>query len=174
MAFFYSCTLRRKMYLVTRSGSAQPAGTQRTAWRSGEFQTQRFLQGRGNKFPDGQHYITKLLQGKTSLDIVKRLAGHLTTRALSWSWRWVNKFYWEMSFAVFISVSSFKCTSASRVGGTAHQQLQYQCVLGAAASQQPERHRSGVQGEPTARLTPSVSQRLCSNVRMFIVLCKWK
>lgn len=89
MTFFLFLHIEEKngMYLVTRSGSAQPAGTWRAPWRSGEFKTQHFLQGRGNKFPDGQHYITKLLQGKTSLDFVKRLPPHWMTRVLSRSWR---------------------------------------------------------------------------------------
>lgn len=89
---------KNEMYLVTHSGSAQPAGMSRTVWRSGKFKTQHLLHGRGNEFPEVQYYITKLLQGKTSLDIVKRLPGHLTTRVLSPSWRGLTNSNWKSHF----------------------------------------------------------------------------
>lgn len=48
---------------------------------------------------------------------------------------------------LLISVSSFKCTTTSCISGSTHQQLQYQCVLGASASQHSNQHYSGIQGE---------------------------
>lgn len=42
---------------------------------------------------------------------------------------------------------SFKCTPALRVGGSAHQQLHHQRVLGASTPDRPERPHTGVQGE---------------------------
>lgn len=49
-----------------------------------------------------------------------------------------------------LTLCSFKCTSAGCISGAAHQQLQYQCVLGTSATQHPEWHHSGVQGETAA------------------------
>lgn len=51
---------------------------------------------------------------------------------------------------LLISVYSCECTSTSCISGSAHQQLQYQCVLGASTSQCPEWHHPRVQGENVA------------------------
>lgn len=145
MTFFYSCTLRRKMKCTWWHTVGHLNLQECDARHEGATSLKLSI-----CFKDAAiHSLTGSIILQSSFK--ENVSGHC--EEITWTFNdqgavavltWVNKFQWEISFLAFISVSSFKCASGSRVSGAAHQQLQYQRVLGAAASQQPERHCSGV------------------------------